>query len=114
MRVYGDTNNVYCFSGNCKESGKVIDAIDFVMLKEKLSKHEALKKCTAMLGGENSNTLGNTFNLLKEQLPKSKKAQDYLKRRGLENLKEIGSNHRNGNNTVGYKYAHLKTVLFFP
>ena len=23
MRVYGDTNSVYCFSGNCKQGGKV-------------------------------------------------------------------------------------------
>ena len=44
MRVYSDSNSVYCFSGNCKEGNKVIDVIDFIMLKENCSKHQAILK----------------------------------------------------------------------
>ena len=114
MRVYGDSNTVYCFSGNCKHGGKVMDVIDFVMYKEQCNKHQALLKCKTMLVGENTNTLENTFTQLQNQLPRSKKAQDYLAKRGLATLIEVGSNHRNGNNAVAYKYPHLKNCIIFP
>lgn len=119
MRVYGDSNSVYCFSGNCDHGNKVIDVIDFVLLKESeggqpITKHQALLKCKEMLGSNTTNTLQNTFTVLQNQLPNSKKAVAYLQERGLQELKEIGSNHRNGNNTVAYKYPHLKNCLIFP
>ena len=44
MRVYGDTGTVFCFSGNCAHGNKVIDTIDFIMCKEKCSKHQAINK----------------------------------------------------------------------
>jgi DNA primase len=49
MQVYYKTHSAFCFSANCKAHGKAIDVIDFVMLKENISKHEALIKCTEMI-----------------------------------------------------------------
>ena len=59
MQVYYKTNTAYCFSSNCKTHGKSLDVIDFIMHKENLSKHEAIKKSEGMISG-NPTTTSNT------------------------------------------------------
>jgi DNA primase len=49
MQVYFKTNTVYCFSANCKTAGHSLDVIDFIMYKENISKHEALKKAVSLI-----------------------------------------------------------------
>jgi DNA primase len=48
MQLYATT--VYCFSTNCAQHGKNIDAIDFILYKEGCTKHEAIMKAKAMIG----------------------------------------------------------------
>ena len=117
MQVYPDTNTVYCFSGNCDQSGKPIDVIDFIMHKENITKHQAILKAKSLLNiptTQNNTSIDETFIILKEQLPRSRNALKYLQSRGLKGLNEVGSNHRNGNNTVCYKYNQLKNCIVFP
>ena len=89
MRVYGETNTVYCFSGNCKLEGKSLDVIEFVQQKEGCSKHEAIMICKQLLGYVKSlekNLLETIWeNLLGTYQRSIKKAQVYAKSRGLEN-----------------------------
>jgi DNA primase len=49
LQVYPKTNTYCCFSSNC--SAGTGDAIQFIQLMEKCSKHEALVKATALCGG---------------------------------------------------------------
>jgi DNA primase len=56
MKVYYDTDTVYCFSGNCQTHGHSIDAVDFVMRMEKCSKHEAILKAGELAGLESAKT----------------------------------------------------------
>ena len=114
MRVYHDTGTVFCFSGNCKHGNKAIDVIDFIMLQENSSKHQAILKAKELLGYKTKQSTAEIFYLLQTQLQRSKKAQSYLQSRGLENLTIVGSNHRNGNNTVTYLLPHLKNCVVFP
>ena len=125
MQVYTDTGTVHCFSGNCHHSGKPIDVIDFIMYKENITKHQAILKAKSLLNiptVEKSKTtqetpalsLAEVFTILKEQLPRSRNATNYLKTRGILGLKEIGSNHRNGNNPNPYQYNQLKNCIVFP
>jgi hypothetical protein len=44
LQVYYKTHTCYCFSSNCKTHGNALDVIDFIMHKENISKHEALRK----------------------------------------------------------------------
>jgi DNA primase len=44
MKVYGETNTVYCFSGNCSTHGSSLDVIEFVMQKESCTKKGFLIK----------------------------------------------------------------------
>ena len=44
MKMYPETNTVFCFSGSCAKTGKAIDVIDFVMYKENSTKAEAIEK----------------------------------------------------------------------
>jgi DNA primase len=96
MQVYPKTNTVFCFSSNCQLKGKAIDSIDFIMYKEKLSKHEALKKADSLINIQTVNpvkpmqatptkekNLTDTFKQLQINLGKSAAAQAYLKERGL-------------------------------
>ena len=48
LQLYPKTNTWTCFSSNCAAGSG--DVIDFVMKYEKLSKHEALKKCKELIG----------------------------------------------------------------
>jgi len=118
MQVYPETNTVHCFSGNCKHTGKAIDQIDFILHMENLTavgsctKHEAIKKAKSLLGVAepiNNKSLEETFQTLRQALPKSKKAVEYLESRNLNDIKlEIGYNHYR----TGYK--QLQNCIVFP
>ena len=47
MKVYSETNTVYCFAGGCIGS---VDAIDFILQMDKSNKHQALVKAKQLLG----------------------------------------------------------------
>ena len=49
MQVYPETGTVYCFSANCRLHGKSIDSIDFILHKENITKHQAIKKAQTLL-----------------------------------------------------------------
>ena len=118
MRVYEETNTVYCFSGNCKTHGKSLDVIDFIMHQEGLNKRAAILKAKSLLGVVEPlkvngavKSIGLVFTELEKKLVRSNKAKKYLASRGLENLAEVGSNHRSNGS---YGYEHLKDCLVFP
>lgn len=104
MQVYPKTNTVYCFSSNCKLHGKAIDTIDFMMHKENITKHEALKKATGMVSPKattaakaiqseslKEKNLNELFKQLQNNISKSPQAKEYLQNRNLDNEKlEIG------------------------
>lgn len=50
FQIYPKTNTYCCFSSNCKAGTG--DVIEFIALKEKISKHEAILKAESMLMGE--------------------------------------------------------------
>jgi len=101
MQIYQKTNTVFCFSSNCDLNGKGIDQIDFILYKEKCTKHEAIIKAKSMLGAlpdqpkqqPTPNTNGTDLARIailskltsesKESLKRSAKGLDYLKSRGL-------------------------------
>ena len=101
MQVYPETNTVHCFSGNCEHTGKAIDQIDFIMHHEArggqpITKHQAIMKAKELLGVAEpvklKENLNNIFHQLKANLPKSRKATEYLKSRELYDMKlDIGS-----------------------
>jgi len=106
LQVYPKTNTYCCFSSNC--TAGTGDAIQFVQLMEKCSKHEALLKATALCGAgstplssptitaaselftgtgdelEKQAILGKVFSYFKRALPLTRKALDYLQGRGLD------------------------------
>ena len=107
MQVYYKTHTAYCFSSNCKTNGKSLDVIDFIMYKENITKHEAIKKAQSMITGESkqgtrkppkqeaSRTvfLTQMFTYFKNAIHNSKPAQEYLQQRKLDNSKtEVGYN----------------------
>jgi DNA primase len=104
MQLYWKTHTAYCFSANCKTHGKSLYVIDFVMHQENCTKHEALKKCTAMITGEattTSNTaiisreqfLQKMFTYFKNEVHNSPQAKQYIQSRALDFTKlEIGYN----------------------
>ncbi|HEX8549495.1 MAG TPA: CHC2 zinc finger domain-containing protein [Cytophagaceae bacterium] len=100
MQVYYKTNTAYCFSSNCSTHGKSLDVIDFVMHKEKVSKHEAIKRCETLLNGNTPITplsrtavLTRLFTYFKNALPSSPPAKEYLQSRNLDYKKiEVGYN----------------------
>jgi DNA primase len=100
MQVYAETNTVHCFSGNCEHPGKAIDQIDFILHKEKCTKHAAINKAKSLLGvvetiQPKAENLNEIFHQLKANLPKSRKATEYLQSRELYDMKlDIGSNHQ--------------------
>jgi DNA primase len=92
MQVYTETNTVYCFSSNCKLHGKAVDAIDFIMHMEGVSKHEALLKAKELLGyKEPDQSYEKLYKVFLTLLKKSEKAQTYLQQRGLGKT-EVGFN----------------------
>lgn len=103
LQVYYKTHSCYCFSSNCKTHGKPLDVIDFVMYKEGCSKHEAILKCKALIGGSvpamparnynREETLNYMFTYFKNAVHNSKPAQEYIQNRGLDATRlEIGYN----------------------
>jgi DNA primase len=101
MQVYYKTHTAFCFSSNCKTHGKAVDALDFIMLMENITKHEAIKKAVEMIGGETkpmdeltrSAVLTKMFTYFKNAIANSPQAKDYIKSRHLDHEKmEIGYN----------------------
>ncbi|MEC3877939.1 CHC2 zinc finger domain-containing protein [Chryseobacterium salviniae] len=100
MQIYYKTQTAYCFSSNCKTHGKSMDVIDFIMHKENLSKHEAIKKAEEILNPGSGNQeiskekfLTNMFQYFRNAISNSKPAKEYLEKRNLDNsILEIGYN----------------------
>jgi DNA primase len=121
-KIYTDTNTYNCFG--CGKSG---DVIQFIQDKENCDKHTALKKATELATGsttennhKNTDVMGiaskraaeaenfaELFNRQKDGLPRSPKAQQYLKNRCLEQLQEVGYNS-------GVNWKKLKQCVTFP
>jgi DNA primase len=120
MQIYPATNTYCCFSGNCNAGTG--DTIQFIERKENCSKHEALKKATAMIeatGGAvllieqpkvkpkpNTNILQEFFNYYKIGLPRTKKAVAYLESRSL-NYKALEIAFNSGGLHVESKHHYL-------
>ena len=100
LQLYYKTHTAYCFSTNCKTAGKAIDVIDFIMLMDKSSKHDALKKAATMVEGTaikanpgRAEFLGKMFTYFKNAVYNSGPAKEYLKQRGLDYMAlDIGYN----------------------
>ncbi|MEC5395403.1 CHC2 zinc finger domain-containing protein [Bergeyella sp. RCAD1439] len=106
LQIYYKTQTAYCFSSNCRTYGKSMDVIDFIMLKENSTKHEAIKKAVEILGNQEPNKkdryqkdlsreqfLGNMFQYFRNAINNSKPAKDYLQKRSLDFTKlEVGYN----------------------
>ncbi len=103
LQVYYKTHTAYCFSSNCKTHGKSLDVIDFIMYMENCSKHEAILKAKAMIGGVETQkpiseltriaVLTKMFTYFKNGVHNSKPAKEYLEKRGLDFTKtEVGYN----------------------
>lgn len=91
LQVYPKTNTFCCFSSNC--SAGTGDVIDFIQLKEKCTKHEALMQAKQMLGVTGNTNEGQQLSRIAiltkfydsclQDIGKSKQAKAYLKERGL-------------------------------
>lgn len=106
LQLYYKTQTAFCFSTNCSTHGRAIDVIDFIMYYEKCSKHEAIKKAAAIVGGENktaaptknNNTertmfLDRMFTYFKNAIHNSPPAKEYLQKRCLDfKQTEVGYN----------------------
>ena len=99
LQIYYKTHTAYCFSSNCKTHGKSLDVIDFIMHKENISKHEAIKQAETLIGGSDQQAiskeafLSNMFTYFKNAVHNSKPTQEYIKSRNLDFSKqEIGYN----------------------
>jgi DNA primase len=111
LQIYPATNTYCCFSSNCNAGTG--DAIQFIELKEKCKKHEALLKAASLLNGNNTVTqqpeaakpfieseplekiavLTKLFKYFSKALPLTKKAVDYLESRSINyKLQEVGCN----------------------
>lgn len=118
-KIYPETGTFHCFG--CGATG---DQIEFIEKYEKSSKHAALKKATE-LSGEETNAkdvmgiaskgaakgkaedFAGLFARQIASLPRSPKALDYLKGRGLSPEMEIGYNS-------GQYWNKLKQCITFP
>lgn len=113
LQVYPKTNTWTCFSTNCSAGSG--DVIDFIMKYEQVSKHEAIEKAKilagatgiAPTGSKQPSTAEELFALFMQSLPRSAKAQEYIKERGLEEVKEMGYNS-------GSQSSQMKYCLIFP
>ena len=97
MKVYTETNTVYCFAGGCIGS---VDVIDFIMKKESISKHAAILKaqvlCNAPLKvstvskisttpmSQDKPSLSERFSSYQSSLKRNTKAQAYCDSRSLD------------------------------
>lgn len=121
LQVYPDTNTWTCFSTNCHAGSG--DVIDFILNKEGFSKHEAIEKAKILAGAmgiaptkskqpeglsqSKDATPEKLFASFIQSLPRSQKALDYQKERGLEKVTEIGYN-------PGSQTTQMKYCLVFP
>ncbi len=105
MKVYVETNTVYCFAGGC-ELGS-LDVIDFIMKKENISKHKAIEKAKELCDhttpaakehqANESSVIGQEdFEKFMMDLKRSRKAQDYLNSRCLSGM---GIGYKKGGGT---------------
>jgi len=106
MQVYEKTGTVYCFSANCKTHGRSMDVIEFILHKEGINKHEAIKKAESFLIKVQPQTkeiaptvltktelVHKLFTYFKNGLKLSPQAKEYCQLRALEYDKvEIGFN----------------------
>jgi len=106
FQIYPKTNTFCCFSSNC--SAGTGDQIQFIELKEKQGKHQAILKAKELLGvTPRAENLNQVFEKLKQNVNKSPRAKAYLKERHLAIEKlEVGFN-ANG-------YKDLKNCIIFP
>jgi len=74
LQLYPKTNTAYCFSTNCPTHGHSLDVIDFILHKEKCSKHAAILKAKSLLGEVT----------IEKGYKTSKKAKNYLITRGID------------------------------
>jgi DNA primase catalytic core len=110
LQIYPATNTYCCFSSNCNAGTG--DAIQFIELKEKCTKHEALVKAASLLNGntpapqqptaaaklfietepmERIAVLTKAFKSFAKALPMTKKAVEYMQSRALDyKLHEVG------------------------
>jgi DNA primase len=119
FQVYPKSNTYCCFSSNC--SAGTGDQIQFIELKEKQGKHQAIQKAKSLLTNNNvqisNNKAPNTetnnmdyqtlFSKLKQNVNKSPRAKQYIESRNLtlQNL-EVGFNAET--------YPDLKHCIIFP
>lgn len=92
MRVYEETDTVYCFAGGCKV--KSLDAIDFIMQMDGSSKREAILKAKTLCTEEphtppetQSQPMSNPavdFPTYLEAIKRNQKAQGYCESRALD------------------------------
>jgi DNA primase len=113
LQIYPKTNTYCCFSSNC--TAGTGDAIQFIQLMEKCSKHEALVKAAALVSSnlvprtpastptaklfveadelEKEALLGKVFGYFTKSLPLTRKAVEYLEGRGIDHQQHaIGYN----------------------
>jgi DNA primase len=112
LQIYPSTNTYCCFSSNCNAGTG--DAIQFIELKEKCTKHEALVKAASLISGtavastQQATTpklfidaellakeavITKLFRFFAKALPLTKKAVDYMQGRSLDyKLHEVGYN----------------------
>ena len=120
FQIYPKSNTYCCFSSNC--SAGTGDAIQFIELKEKQGKHQAILKAKELLGPvaptsnnslakEKEENLNEVFQKLKQNVAKSPRAKAYLKDRHLDKL-IISSDSLVGFNANSYK--DLKNCIIFP
>jgi DNA primase len=123
MQIYPQTGTFCCFSSNC--TAGTGDVIQFIELKERCSKHEALIKASALAQGSQplpttpitkqtttaddlatEAILTKVFAYYKQGLPRTKKAVEYCKSRCLDYTKlELAYN--SGGLHVESKNHHL-------
>ena len=107
FQIYLKTNTFCCFSSNCKAGTG--DVIDFIGLKEKVSKHEAILKAGSLVTGgmkeerekkkeekteiqtlTKSAVLTKAFSIFEKALKGSPSAKEYLQGRNLPEQTEVG------------------------
>jgi DNA primase len=123
MQIYPQTGTFCCFSSNCNAGTG--DVIQFIELKEKCSKHEALIKAASLAQGSQplpttpitkqtttadelatEAILSKVFTYYKQGMPRTKKAVEYCKHRCLDYTKlELAYN--SGGLHVESKNHHL-------
>jgi DNA primase catalytic core len=130
LQVYPKTNTYCCFSSNC--TAGTGDAIQFIQLMEKCSKHEALVKATSLCDRgstplssmtttaklfvetgdelEKQAILGKAFGYFARALPLTPKALEYLGSRSIDHQQHTIGYNSGGLHDTG-KHQHLVSSL---